>query len=66
MSQHMLPCAAETTRLARRAIPFFPEMGRTERQLLVRLQNPPMERLRDAIEAGLRVSRVTNRDGTTV
>ena len=51
---------------ARRAIPFFPEMGRADRQLLVRLQSPPMERLRDAIEAGLRVSRVTNRDGTTV
>ena len=55
-----------STAWARRAIPFFPEMGRADRQLLVRLQSPPMERLRDAIEAGLRVSRVTNRDGTTV
>lgn len=66
MSQHTLPCAAETTRLGAASDTFFPEMGRTERQLLVRLQSPPMERLRDAIEAGLRVSRVTNRDGTTV
>ncbi len=51
---------------ARRAIPMFPETGRTEYQRLARLQSPPMERLRDAIEAGLPVRRVADRDGTTV
>lgn len=51
---------------ARRTIPMFPEMGRTEYQLLARLQSPPVERLRDAIKAGLPARRVANRDGTTV
>ena len=51
---------------ARRTIPMFPETGRTEYQRLARLQSPSVERLRDAIEAGLPARRVANRDGTTV
>jgi len=51
---------------ARRTIPLFPETGRTEYQRLARLQRPPVERLRDAIEAGLPARRVASRDGTTV
>ena len=51
---------------ARRAIPFSRRWDAPSANCWYACKAPPMERLRDAIEAGLRVSRVTNRDGTTV